>query len=93
MVRPGGPVTRWRSSAPQESRSGRDPEPEGVDYAENAQALYDVGTRLVTFGLNTQRRPRRVCVSTSARSAPCSTGGTTSSARATEPARSAKVLR
>jgi probable F420-dependent oxidoreductase len=32
---------------------GRDPEPARVDYGANAQALYDVGTRLLTFGLNT----------------------------------------
>lgn len=45
------PLTVERSAGV--SVRGRDPEPEGVDYAENAQALYDVGTRLVTFGLNT----------------------------------------
>lgn len=31
---------------------GRDAEPEGLDYGSNAQALYDVGTRLFTIGLN-----------------------------------------
>lgn len=30
---------------------GRDIEPVGLDYPAHAQALYDVGTRLVTFGL------------------------------------------
>lgn len=32
---------------------GRDAEPTGIDYGANAQALYDVGTRLFTVGLNT----------------------------------------
>jgi probable F420-dependent oxidoreductase len=32
---------------------GRDPEPAGLDYGSNAQARYDAGTRLMTFGLTT----------------------------------------